>query len=142
MFICFFQNHNFQPDLAESTSTGTIQSQRGEKTCRTLFEDIPLRDPEVQSEDESVGARGRQSASYTVLRAPHWLNVGDYDLARSVPNPRFTAELGVEATPSLRGSACSSPSFHRSASPRCSFRRSPPPTPQSEETTPSPTFII
>ncbi len=118
----------------------------GQKACRTLFEDIPLRDPEAHSDEESIafGARGRQSASYTVLRAPHWLNVGDYDLARSVPNPRLTAELGVEATPSLCGSPSTSEPMHRSVSstPRASFRRSPPPTPESKETTPSPSEII
>ncbi len=100
------------------------------RPARTLFEDVPL--TSVPEETTELGARGRLSSSDTGLRAPHWLTLGDYDVARSMPNPRFTAELGVEATPSLCGSP--SPPFF--------YRRSPPPTPKSNDTTPSPTFKI
>ncbi len=122
---------NFAPD-SHVTATATVR--RG--LSRQQWYDINLTD--VTEEHEGGASMAPlpplRASSMAVLRSPHWINVGDLRggaVARSVPNPRFTAELGIEATPSLQGSPAGSPLYFRT-------RDSPPPTPESKNTTPSP----
>ncbi len=124
-YFCAFQNSNFNPDC-DCTETVRAALRRASSP---RWQDITLTE-EVEDQDEEVkkSAVPQRASSMAVLRSPHWIRAKDLRGAvpRSVPNPRFTAEVGIEATPSLHGSPVEMP-----------FRTSPPPTPESKNTTPS-----
>ncbi len=125
---------NFAPDF-DLTTTATVRSGLGgRRPSRQHWQDIALTE-EDQVEQPLPPVLPIRASSMALLASPHWINAADLRVggavARSVPNPRFTAELGIEATPSLHGSPAGSPLGFLT-------RESPPPTPESKNTTPSP----